>query len=282
MQPLLRPAALLPLIFLLVCQDATSAGDAGGPVTVMAFNVQYDARDFAASIDAIENYDPDILCVTELTPGFIKLFNKRLGARYRFRAFYPKQHGTWGVGLAAKYPLAKRTRFPLRPHRMPGAAAQVRLREQVLQVVCVHLFPPAARRNAADGVLTSWAKNSRLRWAQAKYLRERYAAWSGPVILMGDMNESRNGRAMSFLAANGYDFACVQARQAQCGPSYPGGASQWPAWFEIDHILGRRVRFTAAGVLRAGGSDHFPVYARLRLTTLGATQPGHRAAPASK
>lgn len=36
-----------------------------------------------------------------------------------------------------------------------------------------------------------------------------------------------------------------------------------PALFQIDHILGRGVRFTDVAVLEAGGSDHFPVAARI-------------------
>jgi endonuclease/exonuclease/phosphatase (EEP) superfamily protein YafD len=38
-----------------------------------------------------------------------------------------------------------------------------------------------------------------------------------------------------------------------------------PAVFQIDHILGRGVCFWRGAVLRAGGSDHYPVTAELQL-----------------
>jgi endonuclease/exonuclease/phosphatase (EEP) superfamily protein YafD len=54
--------------------------------------------------------------------------------------------------------------------------------------------------------------------------------------------------------------SCRGPRQA-CGATFPGPTVALPAVFEIDHILGRGVEFDEARVIRAGGSDHFPVFA---------------------
>ena len=59
--------------------------------------------------------------------------------------------------------------------------------------------------------------------------------------------------------------ACDTAMDEKCGATFPGAASTWPAVFEIDHIMERRVTFTAAKVVRGGGSDHHPVFARFVL-----------------
>ena len=49
--------------------------------TVMAYNVLY----AAASVDLIADEDPDVLCLTELRPPFLRAFDKRLRRRYPHR-----------------------------------------------------------------------------------------------------------------------------------------------------------------------------------------------------
>ena len=49
----------------------------------------------------------------------------------------------------------------------------------------------------------------------------------------------------------------------RCGPTWPGHTLNFPATFRIDYILVRGVRFADSAVLEAGGSDHYPVAARI-------------------
>lgn len=48
-----------------------------------------------------------------------------------------------------------------------------------------------------------------------------------------------------------------------CGPIWSGRKIDWLATFRADYILGRDVRFADSAVLEAGGSDHYPVAARI-------------------
>ena len=82
---------------------------------------------------------------------------------------------------------------------------------------------------------------------------------------MGDMNEGRSDPAVRFLIGKGYAHACEQAKISTCGATYPGATSILPAVLEIDHILGRSLKFYKASRITGGGSDHYPVTARFKI-----------------
>jgi endonuclease/exonuclease/phosphatase (EEP) superfamily protein YafD len=248
--------ALLPV--LLLCSAATPAPPL--PFKAMAYNVLFDSTKVEESIDSIEKELPDILCLTELTSGFTQSFVKRLGEKYPHRLFEPRS-GTWGVGIASRHPLRNAQSFPQKPHRMPAMEAEVLLNGRPIKVSCVHLMPPGAQHKKADDLLTSMEKNAKLRASQGAALVERYSRERMPVLLLGDMNEQRQGSALKAFTEAGFLHSC-DGPGASCGPTWPRmGLSFLGA--EIDHILGRGLTFAQAKVLNEGGSDHSPVRAWL-------------------
>jgi endonuclease/exonuclease/phosphatase family metal-dependent hydrolase len=80
---------------------------------------------------------------------------------------------------------------------------------------------------------------------------------------MGDMNEGPNGEAIELFKQKGIERSCDKALIKNCGSTFPGATSWIPAVFEIDHILGRNIQFQLAKVIKGGGSDHYPVYAKI-------------------
>jgi endonuclease/exonuclease/phosphatase (EEP) superfamily protein YafD len=251
----LRLLTLLPLLIL--CSAATPATPL--PFKVMAYNVLYDSKKVEESIDTIEKELPDILCLTELTQGFIKPFVKRLGEKYPHRSLEPRS-GTWGVGIVSRYPLRNAQTFPQQPHRMPAMEAEVILNGRPIKVSCVHLMPPGARHKKSDDLLTSMEKNAKLRASQGAALVERYSRDRVPVLLLGDMNEGRQDRAMKAFAEAGFLHSC-EGPSSSCGPTWPRMGLALPLGAEIDHILGRGLTFAGAKVLNEGGSDHSAVRA---------------------
>jgi endonuclease/exonuclease/phosphatase (EEP) superfamily protein YafD len=253
------PPHLLAMFPLLAASAATPLGPL--PYKAMAYNVLYDApaEDVEKSLDVIASEKPDILCLRELTPDFARAFRKRLGKEYPHTVLAPRK-GTWGMGIASKHPLPRTERFPEKPHRIPGMEGDVKLGGRTLKVVCVHLMAPGAKHTKSEGLLESMEKNAKLREQQGKALMERYAREKAPVLLLGDMNEGRDAAAMKAFTGAGFSHAC-DGPGASCGPTWPGAASALPAVVQIDHILGRGLTFSGAKVVRAGGSDHYPVRA---------------------
>ncbi len=261
----MRP--LLPVLMLLLPALARAAEPSSStplPFRAMAYNVLYDATDVEASLDAIDSEQPDVLCLRELTPKFAKAFRKRFSRQYPHMALEPRK-GTWGVGIASRHPLLRTQHFPEKPHRLPAMEADVQLPGRTLKVVCVHLMPPVAKHRKSDTLAETLDKNAQLRTKQGQALMERYVKTQAAVLLLGDMNEGRDGGALKAFRAAGFVHACEGPR-AVCGNTWPGATSVLPAFVEIDHILGRGLDFEQARVVRKGGSDHFPVVARFGFT----------------
>ncbi|GEN05874.1 Endonuclease/Exonuclease/phosphatase family protein [Myxococcus fulvus] len=249
----------------LVCAVLGASPSPPATVRVMAYNVLYSspAEDIDKSLEVIEKEAPEVLCLRELTPGFAAAFRKRLGKDYPHLKLMPRKGG-WGVGLASRHPLRRVERFPQKPHRMPGLEADVVVGGRTLKVACLHLMPPGASHRQEDSLLEMLRKNATLRKHQAEALVKRYAKERGPVLLFGDMNESRTQEAMTAFAAAGFTHAC-DGPDALCGDTWPGAASVVPSFVEIDHILGRQLSLSGAKVLHGGGSDHFAVRASVAL-----------------
>jgi endonuclease/exonuclease/phosphatase (EEP) superfamily protein YafD len=249
---------VLSLLALALLSSAGPAAPPAGAVRAMAYNVDFDAKEPARSLDLIEREDPDLVCLTEVTPAFAKEFKQKFANRYSYVRFAPAR-GTWGLGLASRFPLTDARTFAQRPHRMPAMEARVAIRGRALHVGCVHLFPPGAKRTAGDGLVETMRKNAALRVEQARALVQRFAR-RDPVLLLGDLNEGPRGDAVRVLGEAGYARAC-EGPDARCGATFPGDSSKLPAIFEIDHLLGRGLTFQGAHVLRGGGSDHLAVAA---------------------
>lgn len=248
---------LLPIAFLACCSVAHSASS--GSASAMTYNVLYDGADNDASLDAIAAADPDIVCLQEVTVAFVRAFEKRLATKYPARRFEARA-GTWGIGIASKHAIVSAQVFAQSPHRMPAMQAVVNLRGRRVTVACVHLFPPVAKRRKEASLFEAMDENAILRVKQAKAILVRFAK-TKRLLVLGDMNEGESDKAVASLLAAGLHNAC-DVENESCGATFPGATSAWPAVFQIDHIFGRGLKFEHARVIRAGGSDHFPVYAK--------------------
>ncbi|MBL8913321.1 MAG: endonuclease/exonuclease/phosphatase family protein [Archangium sp.] len=246
--------------FLCRAEDAglASPGASGATLKVLAFNVLFKGANNAKSLRAVTEEDADVVCLTELTPTFVKEFENDavLAKKYPHRVFVP-QLGTWGVGFASKLPLSAVQTFGVAPIKLPAMEATVAFAGQPLELTCVHLQPPGGK----DGVtLETLAKTELIREKQAGTLTTRYAKLKSPSILLGDFNEEPGGKTMRALARAGWERGCILP-DSSCTPTFPGAVVAWPAVFTIDHVLARGLDFESTNTVRGGGSDHYPVAA---------------------
>lgn len=241
-----------------VACTAASRPSRGPSLHLLAYNVLFEGADDRESVKAIGAEDADVVCLTELTAPFIKTFEASLGKRFPHRAFAPKV-GTWGVGFASKLPLADVQTYAVAPAGIPAMQATVKLGGREVRLVCVHLVPPVGRRGSPVEALQ---QAGAVRKKQADALVARFAATTGPVVLLGDFNEEPGGGALAALERAGWARGCEVAGSS-CSATFPGPRVPWPAVFTIDHVYARGLSFTWGRTLRVGGSDHFPVSALL-------------------
>lgn len=257
-----RGAALAATLLALAVQQALASRN-GEAFLVMTFNVLFESKDIEKSIDAIDSSGVDVVCLQELTPELAKAFNERLGSRYPHRAFTPKT-GTWGIGLASRHPLSAVKVFEQSPNKMPAVEARVRVGKTSVMLSCVHFYPAGASGKRDASFLQQMAANAETRVKQAETVLARYEKVKGPLVVLGDFNEDANGKAVEVFTHAGFLNGC-RSSNAQCGPTWPGATSVFPAVVQIDHVLGRELHFDSAQVVKSGGSDHYPVIAAIDL-----------------
>ena len=95
---------LLPLAVALLSSSGVTPPQEGA-VRTMAYHVDFDAEHPSRSLELIEREDPDLVCLTEVTPAFAKEFKRRFANRYPYLHFAPAL-GTWGVNRTGKFDMA--------------------------------------------------------------------------------------------------------------------------------------------------------------------------------
>jgi endonuclease/exonuclease/phosphatase (EEP) superfamily protein YafD len=139
-------AALLVGVNLLVVSRGvnaapTAAAHSNG-LRVLLANVEYGNRDYVALGRLIEEVDPDVIGLTELTPAWADSLQSTL-AGYPIRRLEP-QEGAYGIGLYSRVPLAESriARFPA--DGPPSVVATIPLGEDRLALVLTHVHTPFA------------------------------------------------------------------------------------------------------------------------------------------
>ncbi len=235
-----------------------------GSLSVMTFNVMLGGKPAHSALDAIAAANPDIICIQELTPALARAFEARFAGTYPHRLFEPRPT-SGGIGIASRYRLAGGAILELGFKAVPGAAATVRLPGGTMRVGCVHLIPPVLNLKSGVEFGERFRDNTDIRLGQIGRLLSHLDRTVGPALVLGDMNEWQGQAALSLLAESGFTNAC-DGTGARCGSSWPGPVMTWPAFIRIDHVFGRGVVFADAATLQAGGSDHYPVVARIVTT----------------
>lgn len=242
----------------------SASGKADGALPVMSFNVLRGGRPTSETLDAIAQAHPDVVCLQELTMPFAAAFERRFGKTYPHRLFDPGRT-VGGIGIASRTPLADEMILELGLPTLPAAVATLDQGSARVRIACIHLMPPHAGFGQGGDLVARYRRNKALRLRQAQRLVDALDRDALPAVILGDMNEWQGQGALAYLAGAGFADACSSIN-ARCGATWPGAVIPLPAVFRIDHILGRGIAFSDAAVLQAGGSDHFPVAARIAAT----------------
>lgn len=131
--------------------------------------------------------------------------------------------------------------------------------DRVLRVANTHL---AWRLQAGDRRVT-----------QTTAIRDELAAWTGPALVAGDLNDVPGSPPLRVLSQAGFADALALAGAAERPTFDPANPYLWQrelANRRVDHLLVRGLHASQAAVVLTGEdgpivSDHFAVWARLAL-----------------
>ena len=173
---------------------------------------------------------------------------RALGMHAAFGKFMDLEGGQYGMAILSRYPIGEVAEIPLSPGSEPRVAlmAEIQL--------------PTGKRLRAVNVHFDWVEDDRVRFTQARELREFLRTVDEPIVLMGDFNDRPGSRTLSLFAD--YQEA---AKPPEARLTYPADEPER----EIDFIFVAPVGAWSVGAARVLPekvvSDHRPVVAELTL-----------------
>ncbi len=222
-------------------------------VLLMTYNVDYANTDHAASLEAIDRADPDVVLLQEIDASWKPDLIARFQTEYPHRVFHIEGRPAGGLAVLSKLPIESDQLVPTPlPDSFPAQRIVLKTGLGAAQILNVHLRP-AWNGGWIKGFLTT----------PPLRLREIEAYWKTianlPTIVAGDFNEDPTGLAVSFLEGKGL------TRAATTGPTtwryeHVEGKTYELLKMNIDHVMtDARLISRDAHVIDAGASDHRPV-----------------------
>lgn len=237
-----------PYLVPLVLPDTAASQPAGG-LSLLSLNLFYRNTDHQRVRDYLQQAQPDLLVVAELTPDWLRALQPVLDT-YPYQ-LATDQPGPWGLGVYSRFPMLNARRTDLGVPGSVNVMATVAFPGGPVQLTAVHLSSPTSPRAAARRNL-QLARLAGLLGAQDSAI---------PRLLLGDLNATPFSPHLRDLLDR---TGMRDARQAQ------GLLGTWPRWLPIlqipiDYcIVDPALVVTSVGRGPGVGSDHYPLEVRLR------------------
>lgn len=220
---------------------------AGDHLSMLSMNLLASNNDYAKAIKLIEEKNPDLVILLELSPEWEQQLEVLL-MDYPFRKLVP-QKNNFGIGILSKKPLETEVIY-FQKDFPPSLLNKLEVNGKSISILATHPVPPVSQAMFD------------FRNEQLQEIREFSRIQPGNFIVVGDLNTSSYSKHFEALLAKG------ELRDSRKGF---GIASTWPTHFHImrttlDHFLLKGPmkvleRTTETDI----GSDHLPIYLKLKL-----------------
>jgi endonuclease/exonuclease/phosphatase family metal-dependent hydrolase len=200
--------------------------------------------------------NPDIIGLQEVTPQAVPILIKRFEKDYPYYGFHPVEL-SHNVGILSRFPIDKLIALPAPPIKR-GIQVTLRLNNaEPLEAIVTHLIP-FYPLNKFYRLAKDWYAR---RAKQVSYLNNIVKQYDEPVIIMCDCNFTDTSETYSKMQNAMSD----SFHQAGWGFGHTFGSRFFPVG-RIDYIWHTEdIKTLEAYVGKGGGSDHFPVIAKLQL-----------------
>jgi endonuclease/exonuclease/phosphatase family metal-dependent hydrolase len=234
----------------------------GPEITVLTYNILAINRNIEAVAQVIREADADIVAVQEANIGFQTYARIYMTEQYPHIAAYldPLSQQYDGRMILSKYPIRAFDVAPGYARTVLYLRAEIEIENQLIAVYSVHLYPATAQR------IFSTEK----RHGDLQVLLNDTAQDTLPVLLVGDFNMTDVTADYRQIAARYSD--AYRERSRTIGTTHPNGGVLHhhlqiiPGFIRIDYVFhDDNLTALEAQVIRKGSSDHFPLWARVRL-----------------
>ena len=237
--------------------ELAPAPDHAATLRVLTFNVNFGVADDPHNVAAIAEADADLVLLQETTVDAEVALREALADRYPHLLFRECCRAG-GLGVMSKHPIVEESYLEPRVGWFTAWRVVVDTPLGRVQALDVHLRPPMS-----DG--GSWvAGYFSTRDVRREEMEDLFGQLdrSLPTIVAGDLNEDADGRAVAFLAEQGWHSALAQVQPR--AKTWHWQTRMGKLHMMLDHVLyGPGLRLHHAEVLPRGVSDHFPVLVEL-------------------
>jgi len=251
-------AAVVALAVVLVPRAVADAQPpaGGAELTVMSVNLYVGQTDLGKVVDLVEEHEPDLLSVQELTPGAAEgLADLGLEELLPYSILEPDELAV-GTGLYSAHPM-ERIATVGRDGIFYQIGAEVDLGGEAVRFMAVHTAAPATPER-----IPLWEDD---------FEQMPRPDGGAPWVLAGDFNATLDHDNLRGLLTDGYTDAADAAGEGLTPTwrpiegGYLNGIVRPPA-VTLDHVLAEDgLAVLDYAVLGKDGSDHAPVLATLRL-----------------
>jgi endonuclease/exonuclease/phosphatase (EEP) superfamily protein YafD len=235
----------------------TAVSTSTGQLRVLTVNLKGGRADPGAVLHTLRQYQVDILAVQEMTADWLLAMQQAGVTEVLPFGHLDPRPGSAGGGLWARWPLT-----PLAPvPETKNAAPRARVEPAAGQPLTVTVVHPAAPVNRQER-----------RWQQdLESIRSALAGSTGPQLVAGDFNASRDHRVFRDILRAGFVDCADAARQRHWpGLTWPTDRG-YPPLMRLDHVLGSQADWVVhqARTMRVPGTDHRGVLAVLEFSSPG-------------
>jgi endonuclease/exonuclease/phosphatase (EEP) superfamily protein YafD len=237
----------------------------GALITVMSFNVLQRNRDYDAIVSSIQSASPDLIGFQELNPPSAQAIAQRLASEYPYGTLVNLERGQ-SAGLLSRFPLETAEWFSL-PPRDIALHTTITMEGRRVHVFLVHLSPN--NFNTATGItelIPLVVERYGRRAAEVNRLEAEIATLGEPVLLLCDCNLTDTSEAYARLNR----FLSDSFREVGWGMGHTLHPPDLPFPVQRIDYVWHSAEFVAldAFVGQAGGSDHLPMVAKLKLVEM--------------
>ncbi|HEY2130090.1 MAG TPA: endonuclease/exonuclease/phosphatase family protein [Streptosporangiaceae bacterium] len=234
----------------------TALSGTTGRLRVLTLNVKRGRANADAVLRTLRQYQVDILAVQEMTADWLDAIQQAGVTEVLPFSQADPRPGSGGGGLWTRWPLT-----PLAPvPGMKNAAPRARIEPAAGQPVTVTVVHPAAPVNRQE---QRWQRD-------LETIRSALAEATGPQLVAGDFNASRDHRVFRDILRSGF-VDCADAAQQRHWPGFTWPADRrYPPLMRLDHVLGSRAGCVVhqARTMRIPGTDHRGLLAVLEFSPI--------------
>lgn len=267
-----RIVLLWVLLAIVACSaPAADPVSAGADIKIATWNVFFRNTNLTEVVKVVREIRPDVLALQEITPRIEAELTAALSTELPYAQFR-SEHGSGGCGVLSRWPLSGVL------YLSPTGGVRGALMGTVtvpmgdsasnsVEFAVVHLTTPrVGRMKSLVSTLGVFQQSSE---AQLEEMRRIHGAMrrTGPAVILGDFNSFSFSSAQTFLKEDHWQDSLLSVDpEADRRITWKGSEATGKLGGRIDYIFHTtQLRTIESAVIAKGSSDHFPVWARLRL-----------------